>query len=392
MSSHPAEIAPVPAAPAPLGECLSDGLQGAPLSTTTAPAAEVETHASQLARPFVEKIKAAHIMGVEAIMRLADTLIEARTVLKPKGLYYRIFADSKKPLPGVMVSMSSSTADKITSIRERKALSDPSTWKALPSSWTTLYALCGLSESEVRRGIEGGEITPDMTVQQAKAYASALYPKMQAQIKAKTEGPEQVTTATVPIAGQNTVKLEALAEEISPSEPPKANEQAAPKYRRGSAKWIKARVRDLEEVVHDLRSEAASKLTRAERLQIGLVIETLQHVNRISATVGVGEISLALVGLWNQQNGKQLVTDDNFEEGKYFSKYVMPNVQEAVACEPDLDRWARLIEKIGREDPSWFTDDNFEFLVSTQDGRPDGLEDLEQQEGLPAWASAEGAA
>jgi hypothetical protein len=160
-----------------------------------------------------------------------------------------------------------------------------------------------------------------------------------------------------------------------------ANGQTAPKYHRGTAKWVEARVGDLEEVVRDLRSKAVSRLTRAQRMRITLVREVLQHVERIAANfVEVDEASLALVRLWNQQKAEQL-------EGEDFLRRTMPEVQEAIACEPNLDRWARVIEKIAGEDPSWFTLDNFDYLISTLAGRPDGLEDLEQQEGLPAWGS-----
>ncbi len=137
---------------------------------------EPSSNASTLAKPFVERIEAAHVAGVEAIMMLADTLIEARRVLKPRGLYYRIFSDAKDPLPDCSVSMSSSMADKITSIRERKALSDPSTWKGLPTSWTTLYSLTRLSVAEVRRLVGEGKITPDLSVNEARSLVRGLYP------------------------------------------------------------------------------------------------------------------------------------------------------------------------------------------------------------------------
>ena len=88
-------------------------------------------------------------------------------------------------------------------------------------------------------------------------------------------------------------------------------------------------------------------------------------------------MSRALVKLCNQQN---------------CSERLISQVHEAVACELDLeqgglDRWVRVIEKIGGEDPAWLTD-NFAYLISTRDGRPDGLEDLEKQQGLPAWGPA----
>jgi hypothetical protein len=141
------------------------------------PVVDVKSGDAEIARPFVEKIGTAHVRGVEAIMNLADALIEARKALKPRGLYYRIFSDTKDPLPGCSVSMSSSTADKITSIRERKALSDPSTWKGLPSSWTTLYELTDLSVADVRRLVKERLITPDLSVKEAHSLVLDLYPR-----------------------------------------------------------------------------------------------------------------------------------------------------------------------------------------------------------------------
>lgn len=159
------------------------------------PAVVVEPDDIQIVRPFVEKIEAAHVKSIEAVMSLADTLIEARKALKPRGLFYRIFSDAKDPLPGCSVSMSSATADKITSIRERKALSDPSTWKGLPAAWTTLYELSPLSVADVRRLVKQGTITPDITVKEARGLAQELYPTDKPAPKPKpAEQPDQSVT------------------------------------------------------------------------------------------------------------------------------------------------------------------------------------------------------
>ena len=165
-----------------------------------------------------------------------------------------------------------------------------------------------------------------------------------------------------------------------------ANSTNAPKHRHGSRPWLKERVANLQEVVRDLR-EAVPELPRPlgwvpdhpPLRSIEDAREVLGHVVRIAHNpVEVTKVSLALVKLWNQQKGEQL-------EGKYCSESLMSKVNEAVACELVIDRWANVIKAISRKDHSWFTRFNFDRLISTRDGRPDGLEDLEQQEGLSAW-------
>jgi ParB-like chromosome segregation protein Spo0J len=192
---------------------------------------------------------------------------------------------------------------------------------------------------------------------------------------------QKTTKATTepPVTKKNTVKV--------PS-----NEQPAPKkFKPGSRPWFKERVANLWDVVRDLR-EAVPELQGTLYSQqdhnlfrsIVAAQEALGHVVRIATNpVEVKKVSIAFVKLWNQQKGEQL-------EGKYCSESLMSKVNEAVACacELDLDRWARVVETIAGKDPSWFTRDNFNDLISTRGGRPDGLEKLEEQEGLPTWGGA----
>ncbi len=173
-----------------------------------------------------------------------------------------------------------------------------------------------------------------------------------------------------PVTKQNTVKAP-------------TNESPAPKkLKRGSRPWLKARVRDLGEVVRDLR-EAVPELTRPLSWvpdhglfeDIVAAGKALGHIKRIAANpVEVKAVSLALVNLWNQQKGEQL-------KGKYCSEYLMSKVNEAVACELDLehgglDQWDRVIQEIARKDPSWFTRENFSCLIETSNGMPSGLEGI----------------
>jgi hypothetical protein len=173
---------------------------------------------------------------------------------------------------------------------------------------------------------------------------------------------------------------------------PTNEQQPAPKHRRGSRPWLKHRVRDLREVVRDLR-EAVPELKRPVSWvpdhglfeDIVAARGVLGHIMRIASNpVEVKKVSLAVVKLWNQQKGEQL-------EGKYCSEYLMSKVNEAVACELDrdlggLDRWARVIQKIAVKDPSWFTSDNFDGLIETSNGRPSGLEGIEEEFGASAAA------
>ena len=156
-----------------------------------------------------------------------------------------------------------------------------------------------------------------------------------------------------------------------------ANEQPTPKkFKLATPKWVQEQVEAISLAASNLRC-VYPKLTGRQAVLIGEAQKALAYVVRIGTDFDrVNQAALKLVQVWNQQQGAERVEVDD---------YLMKDVKEAAACEPDIDRWTRLITRMSEGNSSWFTLENFEGLISTWEGRPDGLEDLEKQEGLPAW-------
>jgi len=185
----------------------------------------------------------------------------------------------------------------------------------------------------------------------------------------KAEQPEideaiKVLKSTAPTKAQKEATTE-----LSPA-PPK-------KFKLGSTKWVQEQVDAISLASSNLQC-VYPKLTGRQAVLIGGSQKALERVLRIGSDFDrVNQDSLELVQVWNRQGGEQVEANG----------YLLNRLREAVACEPDLDRWIRLIKKIAEVDCSWVTLENFEGLISTWEGRPDGLEDLEKQEGLPAWES-----
>jgi hypothetical protein len=188
-----------------------------------------------------------------------------------------------------------------------------------------------------------------------------------AEVAQGTASAAEILKQEVPATKQNKVKV------------PTA--QPAPKrLRPGSRNWVEQQVQAITNPVFALR-RVYPKLSDDQRERILRAREVLGHVERIGFNSDqFRQLALGLVEVWNKYGKCQIEVDD---------ERLLQAAMEAIACTGELylDRWVRVIEKIAK-DPSWLTDNNFYRLVSTRDGRPVGLEDLEKQEGLPAWGPA----
>lgn len=71
------------------------------------------------------------------------------------------------------VKMSRQTASQLRSIAKHSVLSDRRNYHALPANWTTLRQLARLPESEVKRRIADGEITPQTGRKEADAWVAS---------------------------------------------------------------------------------------------------------------------------------------------------------------------------------------------------------------------------
>lgn len=109
---------------------------------------------------YLSQIETAWQRTVQDIVEIGKLIKQAKVAL---GASYK---QLEQRLP-----FSASEAGNFVRISEHPVLSDSVCWEKLPKSLNTLYYLSQLDDTQVREGIDSGEITPALTVAQAKALA-----------------------------------------------------------------------------------------------------------------------------------------------------------------------------------------------------------------------------
>jgi len=117
---------------------------------------------------WVALINSAVRKGVVSFINAGIYLNNAKVVLG-HDRWLRMF-DS------LQIAMSERTAQMLMRIASHQALANANHVSDLPPTLTALYALSGASEETVTGGIKSGDINPEMTASQAKAFVKAQTP------------------------------------------------------------------------------------------------------------------------------------------------------------------------------------------------------------------------
>lgn len=108
---------------------------------------------------YLAKIETAWQRTVQNIVAIGKLIAQAKDEL---GESYK---QLEQRLP-----FSASEAGNFARISRHPVLSDPDYWEKLPRALNTLYHLSRLDDADVRDAIESGQITPALTVSQAKTF------------------------------------------------------------------------------------------------------------------------------------------------------------------------------------------------------------------------------
>ena len=163
--------------------------------TKNQPTASVERNPQAWATRINAQVDAA----VDAIIATGRELVAAKATLK-HGDWERLFTGHPKAVL-TPVRFSVQTALKLMAIAEHPVLANPAHVRDLPPAWGTLYELSKLPPPVVERGIDDGDITPEMT----RADAAQLRPRAEVPQSVETNGdaglPVTGRLATLPAVG-----------------------------------------------------------------------------------------------------------------------------------------------------------------------------------------------